>query len=256
MRSAELRAAATRVGAIRALGLIAFLVLAARAAHLTVIDDQGVTLGGRQIHTRLELPAARGVIYDRRGKELAVTVNAPSVYAIGRELDAAARHKLARALGVSNKTIDNRLSKRNGFAYIARWVSTKQATNVAKLGLPGVGLVAEPKRAYPAGSLAGRLLGFPNIDGKGVRGIEQLEDTFLSGAPLSIKVERDGGGQLMANTPLRPTDAAGGDVKLTIDASLQAEAELALFDAIEKTGAKGGTIVTIDPSTGDILALA
>ena len=255
MRSAELRAAATRVGAIRALGLFAFLILAARAAHLTVIDKQGGALWDRQVYTRLELPAARGMIFDRRGSELAVTVNVPSVYAIG-ELTPKARHALARALGVSNETIDSRLSKRKGFAYISRWVSPAQAARVAQLGLQNVGLIAEPKRAYPAGSLAGRLLGFPNIDGIGVRGIEQREDSWLAGTPLTIRVERDGGGQLLADTQLRPTDAAGGDIKLTLDASLQAEAENALADAIAQTGARGGTIITVDPKSGDILALA
>lgn len=256
MRSAELRAAATRVGAIRALGLGVFLVLAARAAHLTVIDDQGYDLWGRQVYSRFELPPARGVVYDRRGKELAITVSAPSVYAIARELDAAARVALANALSTPPATLDERLAGRTGFTFLARWVSEEQAHRVARLGLPGVGLVAEPKRAYPAGDLAGGLLGFANIDGQGVRGIEQAENDWLSGSRLVVPVERDGGGQLLARAPLRPSDAAGGDIALTIDVSLQAQAESALNEAIARTGARGGTIITLDPATGDILALA
>lgn len=256
MRSAELRAAATRVGAIRALGLGVFLVLAARAAHLTVIDDQGYDLWGRQVYSRFELPPARGVVYDRRGKELAITVSAPSVYAIARELDASARVALAGALGTPQATLDERLDGRTGFTYLARWVSEEQAHRVARLGLAGVGLVAEPKRAYPAGDLAGGLLGFANIDGRGVRGIEQAENDWLSGSRLVVPVERDGGGQLLARAALRPSDAAGGDIALTIDVSLQAEAENALDEAIEQTGARGGTIITLDAATGDILALA
>jgi len=256
VRSAELRAAATRVAATRALGLGVFLILAARGAHLTVIDDQGHDLWGRQVYSRFELPPARGVVYDRRGSELAVSVSAPSVYAIASELDSSARRSLARALHTSESALDKRLAGRSGFTYLARWVSDKQARRVAQLGLPGVGLVAEPRRAYPAGSLAGGLLGFANIDGIGVRGIEQLENEWLSGTRMVVPVERDGGGQLLARVPLRPSDAAGGDIALTIDATLQANAESALAEAIEETGARGGTIVTLDPGSGDILALA
>ena len=110
MRSAELRAAATRVAATRALGLGVFLILAARGAHLTVIDDQGHDLWGRQVYSRFELPPARGVVYDRRGSELAVSVSAPSVYAIASELDSSARRSLARALHTSESALDERLA--------------------------------------------------------------------------------------------------------------------------------------------------
>jgi len=251
-----MRAAAQRVAAIRALGLLAFLALAARAAHLTMIEEQGHELGRRQVHTHLELPPARGAIYDRRGVELAVTTQSPSVYAIGREIDAAGRRALARALQTTSAAVDARLADRRGFTFIARWVDADAAERVARLGLAGVGLVSEPRRAYPAGALAGHLLGFADIDGEGVRGIEQLEDRWLSGTRLVVPVERDGGGQLLARSPLRPADAAGGDVALTLDASLQAEAESALQRAIEASGARGGVVVTLDPETSDVLALA
>lgn len=256
MRSSELRAAATRVGVIRAIGLLLFLGLAARAAHLTVIDDQGHDLWGRQVYSRLEIPPARGVVYDRRGSELAVSVTAPSVYAIAGEIDVSAQRDLARTLGIPFATLADRLSGRTRFTYIARWVGEEQAHQIARLGLPGVGLVAEPKRAYPAGPVAGGLLGFANIDGEGVRGVEQVENRWLSGKRMVVPVERDGGGQLLARVPLRPSDAAGGDIALTIDLGMQAAAEEALNEAIERTGARGGSIITLDPATGEVLAAA
>lgn len=251
-----MRGAAARVGAIRAAGLVAFFVLAARAAHLTVIEDEGHDLWGRQVYARLELPPARGVIFDRRGAELGVTVSSASVYAIASELDGDARNALARALVVPRARIDERLANRSGFTFVARWVGDAQAAAVAKLGLRSVGLVAEPKREYPAGVLAGRLIGFTNIDGDGARGIEQLENAWLAGSTITMPVERDGGGALLVITPVRPTDAAGGDIALTIDASLQAEAESALAQAVAQTGARGGVVISLDPATGDILALA
>ena len=114
----------------------------------------------------------------------------------------------------------------------------------------------ESRRAYPGGELSASLLGFANIDGEGVRGIEQLEDPWLRGSPQIAPVERDGGGRLLATRVMTPRDAAGGDVLLTIDSKMQAAAEHALKQAIERTGAKGGTVVTLDPKTGDLLALA
>jgi len=256
LRSSELRAAARRVGVLRAIGLALFLALSARAAHLTVIEDQGHDLWGRQVHSRLEIPPARGFIFDRRGAELAISVSAPSVYAIASEVDADDQRLLARALGVSFETLANRLSGRSRFTYIARWVDTDRASRVAQLGLAGVGLVAEPRRAYPAGPLAGRLLGFANIDGQGARGVEQLENDWLAGQKMVVPVERDGGGQLLATAAVRPSDAAGGDIALTIDLGMQAAADRALAEAIERTGARGGSVITLDPRTGEILALA
>jgi cell division protein FtsI (penicillin-binding protein 3) len=256
VRASELRAAARRVGAIRAVGLGLFLGLAARAAHLTVIDDQGHALWGRQVHSRLEIPPARGIIYDRSGAELAISVTAPSVYAIAREVDPPGQRALAEALDVPFETIATRLAGRTRFTYLARWVTAEQAERVASLGLSGVGLVAEPRRAYPAGSLAGGLLGLANIDGEGVRGIEQAEHKWLAGQRMVVPVERDGGGQLLARSLIRSADAAGGDIALTIDLGMQAAAEAALASAIEKTGARGGAIITIEPKTGEVLALA
>ena len=139
MRSSELRAAARRVGVLRAIGLALFLALSARAAHLTVIEDQGHDLWGRQVHSRLEIPPARGFIFDRRGAELAISVSAPSVYAIASEVDADDQRLLARALGVSFETLANRLSGRSRFTYIARWVDTDRASRVAQLGLAASG---------------------------------------------------------------------------------------------------------------------
>jgi cell division protein FtsI (penicillin-binding protein 3) len=238
--------------------LFVFLVLGARATHLTLADTRAEELGNQQSLTRIELAAARGGIFDRSRKELALTIMAPSVYVSPTELkdrDATVR-KLARALGIPQTGLAERLADREKFTYVARWVAPERAARVAELELPGVGIVREPRRAFPTGSLAGRLLGFANIDGVGVRGIEQQEDSWLRGHVRTVAVERDAKGQLLATATLKPEDVAGGDVALTIDAAMQAEAEAALRQSVAKSGAAGGLVISLNPRTGEILALA
>jgi cell division protein FtsI (penicillin-binding protein 3) len=100
------------------------------------------------------------------------------------------------------------------------------------------------------------VLGFANIDGEGTRGIEQKEDSWLRGKAQLITEERDAQGQLLVASGLDPRSAAGGDVALTLDATLQAEIDEALAEVIAVTGARRGTVVSLDPRNGDILALS
>ncbi len=258
MRSQALRSAAVRVGTLRLLLLGLFLVLAARAGQLTVVSTEGRLQGNRQIQTQLSLPGARGLILDRGHKELALSVDAPSVYVLPQLLNDRPRSlaKLAKILELDRRHLERRIADHKGFTFIARWVSDAQAKRVSELALPGVGIEREPRRVYPAGRLAAPLLGFADIDGRGVRGVEQMMDDWLKGAPRRLAVERDATGRLLCGRPLDPRVAAGGDLVLTIDAGLQAQAEAALTRAVEESGAAGGLVISVDPKTGDVLSLA
>lgn len=258
MRGAELVGASRRVALLRALFLGLFLVLAARAAHLSVATTRGENRAKGQLEGVMVLPATRGLIVDRNGVELALTVHAPSVYVRPGDFDGNPESlaKLAKALGQKRSVLAKRLRGRKNFTYVGRWVSKDVARRIETLDLPGVGVISEPRREYPANELASSLLGFANIDGNGVRGIEQQEDSFLRGSPVRTPVERDARGHLMARAMVAPASSAGGDVALTIDMAMQAEAETALREAMAKTGAKGGCVITLDPRTGEILALA
>ncbi|MCP5044107.1 MAG: penicillin-binding protein 2 [bacterium] len=258
MRGAELGGAGRRVALMRAIFLALFVVLAGRAAHLTVVTERGEMRARGQLEGVMVLPATRGLIVDRNGVELALTVRTPSIYVLPRDFDGNPKslHALARALGTKPAALRERLSQRDRFTFVGRWVGEDVAARIEALELPGVGLVMEPRRAYPADQLAGSLLGFSNIDGEGVRGVEEMEDEWLRGSPLRTSVERDARGQLMAQTRVAPVSTQGGDVALTIDMTMQAEAETALREAVKKTGARGGCVITLDPRTGEILALA
>ena len=148
MRSATLSGPSRRLRLLCLLFLAAFLVLAARAAHLTVFDSRGKGWGERQIRTVLRLPAPRGLIVDRRGVELAVTVHSPSVYVVPDDLDDRQQtaRTLARVLDLDPGELAVQLERRRRFSFVKRWVTREQAERVRELELPGVGILQEPRQ--------------------------------------------------------------------------------------------------------------
>jgi len=257
MRSTGVQISLRRIGIARALLLIPFGVLGIRAAHLSV-DERGIARGEHQTRRVLELAPGRGAIVDSSGAELALSVESPSIYAIPSAIDdvdvAAAR--LAPILGWKQPKLADRMRERDSFFFLARWVTPERAQQVLELGLAGVGVIDEPRRIYPHRQLGAQLVGFANIDGEGVRGIEEQEDDWLRGLGRRIPVERDARGRKLWIGGDSHWSTTGGDVALTIDATLQAQAEDALRDAVTASGARGGIVVAMDPWTGDILTLA
>ncbi len=133
MRAATLEGPSRRLRTLCGVLLLAFLVLAGRAAHLTVFDSRGRGWGDRQFHTVLRLPAPRGLIVDRRGVELAVTVESPSIYVVPDELgdrDATAR-ALAGVLGQEPKALADELRGRRRFTFVKRWASRSRRSGFA-----------------------------------------------------------------------------------------------------------------------------
>lgn len=257
MRSPALRISRQRIGIARAVILVAFMGLAARSVHLA-FDARSLERATDQAGATLRIAAERGQIVDRDGAELAVSVDSPSVFARPREVpdpEGTAR-ALAGPLGTNRRRLAARLGRDSRFVFLKRWVSPAAAEKVKALDLPGIGIVLEPRRTYPHGTLAAQVLGFANIDGQGVRGVEQQEDRWLRGTPRAYRVERDAKGHLLGIAGVQHATAAGGDVRLTLDGGFQADAEAALVEALRFSGARGGIVVTLDPRSGAVLALA
>lgn len=237
----------------------AFVVLTLRAAQLALLEERGEQRGTIQLVTTMTLPPERGRIVDRNGTEVAMTVPVPSVYGVPTEVKdpAATAAELAKLLGVDAAKTRARLEQRRAFVYVDRWVAPERmAAFHAKGGIPGIGVLDEPKRAYPFGPLAASVIGFANMEGVGARGIEQQKNAWLLGRPRRVAVERDARGRLLLGPGLDRTATAGGDVALTIDVAMQAEAEQALLAGVEASRARGGFLVALDPKSGDVLALA
>jgi cell division protein FtsI (penicillin-binding protein 3) len=258
MRAPDLRPLKLRLRVVYALLLVVFAGLALRAAQLTLAGDLGERRGAIQLVTSLQLAPERGRVVDREGVEVALTVSVPSVYAVPSEVGDvhAVAGSLAGVLGIDPVPLRARLGQRRAFVFVQRWVDEERARRIEALALPGVGIVREPKRAYPHGPLAASLIGFANIDGEGVRGVEQQENAWLRGRPQRLAVERDAHGRLLLGPGIDPDATAGGDVALTLDVTLQAAAERALARGLEAARARGGFVVALDPRSGEILSLA
>jgi cell division protein FtsI (penicillin-binding protein 3) len=241
--------------------MVMFGVLAVRVAHLqlmsgTYYERQGVE---QALHT-LPIHAERGSIFDRNGRDLALSIRRSTVYAdptlvVDPVATAAA---LAPVLHVDQRYLVQQLSaKPSRFAYLARTVDDGAAAAVHQMRLPGIGLVPESARSYPSGALAGALLGHVGTDGTGLDGIEYLYDSLLRGRAGEVIVEQDPDGRDIPDTQrTRVVAQRGTDIALTIDQGLQWEAEYALLDQVQATGAKGGMAAVVDVTNGDVLAMA
>lgn len=208
----------------------------------------------------VDLAAERGTIFDRNGNELALSVPQQTVYADPRVVKNPDRYarKLAPLVDEDRSDLRERLAQRNmAFVYVARKVDDRTAAKVRKLDLPGVGFVEESKRFYPAGSLAGPVLGFAGTDNEGLSGLEQKYDDLLRGRPGRLVAEEDPSGREIPATQ-RTAEAAkrGGDLVLTLDQSLQYEVEKQLLTQVRGVSARGGIAVVADVQTGDVLAMA
>jgi cell division protein FtsI (penicillin-binding protein 3) len=242
-----------------------------RVGRLQTADrDTYATYGERQRLRAVTLPAARGVIFDRNGFELALSAPQTTFWADPRlvEGDPATVQALAQALGLDAEetaALAARLRDRLGteddpeveFVYVARQVDDETATKLEALDLEGISSYVEPKRFFPAGDVARGVLGAVNTDGIGSAGLEKLFDPVLQGTPGELMRERDAQGRSIPSgrrilVPAKP----GSDLVLTIDKTLQYATEEALKRQVLESRGRGAMAVVMDTQTGDILAMA
>ncbi len=253
---------AVRIGLVAVLLGAAFATVAVRAVQLQVIQSDKLRGLARDQYLReIELKPRRGAITDRNGVVLAADAEADSVYADPRELaDVASSRsaaKLARALRLDARALSHKLARDGRFVWVKRRVSPSEADAVRALALPGVGLVKETRRYYPRRELAGQLLGLVGDDGYGLEGIELAYDDALQGMPMRVPSWRDARGMhLLGEAPGPERVLEGARVELTLDQRLQLATERALAQAVAQARAASGTAVALDPSTGEVLALA
>jgi cell division protein FtsI (penicillin-binding protein 3) len=206
----------------------------------------------------IKLDAPRGTIYDRNGEVLAMSRATASVYADPRQIKdpAAVAKQLAPVLGVVETELATKLSSDSGFRYLVRKIDPAIGQKVKDLDITGVGVCSEAKRVYPKGALAPQLLGMVGGDlSKGLAGLELQYEDALSGKAGELQVVNDPTGNRLATTSV--TQAIPGEsLTLTIDADIQYETEKVLADAVQEFKAKKACAVVIDPTNGEILALA
>jgi cell division protein FtsI (penicillin-binding protein 3) len=238
----------------------AFLAISGRLVALQVVDSD--TLAANATDQRLrkvELPADRGRLFDRNGRDLALSVDARTIYAqppLIKDPEAVA-DKLYPILRGDRAELLADLRSKSSFVYLARKVRPSTGTRINKLKLTGVGVLDDTRRGYPNGKLAAQVIGFTGNDGEGLAGLELQYDSMLRGRAGSMLLERDPkgrpipGGQHQLEPPVQ-----GSDVVTTLDAQIQFKAEEALAKAVKDHKAHSGSIVVMAPSSGEVLAMA
>jgi cell division protein FtsI (penicillin-binding protein 3) len=207
----------------------------------------------------MELAPRRGRILDRKGDELASTVDFDSIFCNPRQLASVpdAAHQLARALNQDVREVQRILSQPKYFAWLRRKATPEQSAAVKELKLPGVGISKEPGRVYPKETLAATVLGYTSIDGGGVEGLELAYDKRLRGNGVRVAGIRDSyGRELLVDGTIDASAAAGEDLVLSLDKYLSFVTEQVLSRTVQKNNAKGGVAVVMDPNSGDLLAMA
>jgi cell division protein FtsI (penicillin-binding protein 3) len=249
-----------RIATVAVLFAVLFGALALRVVQLTTVQSEGLKRrADRQHHRKLPLTATRGSILDRFGEALALSRDSASIYLRPREFagQADAVRNVARVLDVPADVILRRAAAGEPFVWLQRQASLEQLSELEELKIRGIGSEPTRQRVYPHGPLAGHVLGFTNIDGQGLEGIERAFDAELRGGVQALVVGHDAwGGQfdLGDGGPLPPP--TGAHIELTIDLDLQRVAEQELERAVSQFRARAGTLVALDPNTGEVLAMA
>jgi cell division protein FtsI (penicillin-binding protein 3) len=242
--------------------LAGFLVLWAGAICLRLVYLQIFRYGDfeqraqRQQQRTTEVAAKRGIIYDRAGRELAMSVAVDSVFAVPADIpDLGGTISLvARITKADPQELLAKCQSAHTFCWVARKADAETADRIRSMNLRGIYFQKESKRFYPKRELAAQVLGYVGMDDEGLSGIERADDDDLRGKPGRMLISVDARRKWFGSVEKQPDP--GENVVLTIDEKIQFIAERELETAMQQTHAESGTVVVQNPKTGEILALA
>ena len=258
--ASEPKLSRTRLFVIFSFFLVALLCLIVRLGFIQIFkSSRYISLAENQSRAVIEMPPARGRVFDSKGNELALDVRLESLYSVSREVKdkAVVADKLSKILAVDRTVLFEKLSRDKMFVWLARKLSPSKVDAIKRLKIGGLAFVKESQRVYPKGETACHLVGFTDIDNNGLEGIELMYNSFLKGVPGWRMVQKDAKQRELISKQLElvpPVD--GYNIHLTIDEVVQAIAERALAETCKKRNALGGSIIVLDPKSGDILAMA
>ena len=230
---------------------LGFIQIFKSATYLSIAQNQSRSV--------IDMQPARGQVLDRSGQALALDVRLDSLYAVPRDITdkGLMAGKLSAILGIDRAEIYRRLAREKGFVWIARKISSARTEAIKKLKSPVLGFIKESMRVYPKGETACQLIGFTDIDNDGLEGIELRYNSFLKGVPGWRLAQRDAKQRELISKELEMVPPVDGyNIHLTIDEVIQSLTEKELAETCKKFNALGGSVVVLDPKTGDILAMA
>ena len=241
--------------------LLAGIGLVGRAVQLQYAEQEFLTAQGesRQLRT-VPIPASRGMLLDRHGEPLAISTPVQSVWAEPKRLMESKDqwNELARSLDIPRWKLRRLLLEKQDkkFTYLRRQVSPGRAAEVEALQIPGIGLLTEYRRYYPAGAVAAQLIGVTDIDDNGQEGLELAFDAQLRAQPGARRVRQDRHGRIIDDLAQMRAPKHGRNLRLAVDLWLQYHAYQELQAAVLKHRAHSGTVVVLDLVTGEVLVMA
>jgi len=249
-----------RSAVILGLVVLGAIGLAARAVELQLVDHLFFAKQGDDRSMRVvKIAAHRGAITDRNGEPLAMSTPVDSIWVNPGELNDNIDQlpKLARALKEDQQTLARRITSNldREFLYLVRHMPPEQAARIKALGIPGVYLMREYRRYYPAGEVSGHVVGFTTVDDKGQEGLELGYDQLLNGEDGAKRVIQDSLGRYVENVESIRAPRPGRDLVTSIDLRIQYLAYRELKAAMQEYRARAGSVIVIDVETGEVLAM-
>lgn len=249
----------TRLRFVLGVIMLVVFVLAFRLFYIQVYNNEDLKKGALEQWTKgIDIKSNRGIIFDRNGKKLAVSVTAYTVWATPADIKNPVEDakSIASVLNMEEEFVYEKLTKDVSTEKIKQWITREEALELRKLGLRGLTVIDDNKRYYPYGNFAAYVLGFTDIDNNGLDGIEKTFDKYLTGIPGKWVKTTDAANRQLPYDGEKIYDAEDGlSAVLTIDETIQHFAEKAANQALVDTKAKTVSIIVLDPFTGDVLAM-
>lgn len=240
--------------------LVVFSFIVVRAFQIQVLGQEEWQKRAERQHQKvISLTPRRGTVYDQSGEELALSVEVDSIYIEPQKVTDPGRVTavLGSALGLSKSSLQNKIKSNKSFLWLKRQATEQESGKVRAAALDGVGFTKEHQRFYPNSEIGAHVLGFTGLDPKGLEGLELSYDSQMLGQGGYLVVERDALGRGMGSGDrVVAGEQSGADLHLTLDKNIQYIAEKELAVGIANMGAKGGSVIVLDPRTGKILAMA
>lgn len=245
--------------------IIIIILLVFRLGYLQIVKGEEYKKGAlEQWRKSINIKPKRGIIYDRNGKKLAVSVNAYTVWSTPADIKKNYKNNLENVsksigdvLDLEEELVYEKITKDKSNIKIKQWITKEEAEALRELNIKGISIVEDNKRYYPYGAFASHILGFTDIDNNGLYGIERIYDEELTGIPGKWVRMTDAANRQLpydGEKVYDPTD--GTSLVLTIDETIQRFTEKAAQKALFDNKAKGVSIIVMDPNTGDILAMS
>lgn len=241
--------------------IFGFVAVVFRLVDIMLFNHEWFSAKARFQQVRKEIiPVKRGIIFDRRGRELAINLDTESIYCDPAEITSPDKvaSTLSERINQKPEIILAKLNTDRRFNWIERKVGIEYAQSIKDLKLRGIGFAPEAKRYYPKGSLASHVIGFVNVDNNGLEGVEQKYDRYLASRSEKAYVFRDAKGNVLSDGQSFSLnrEIKGNNLVLTIDEGLQYILEKSLDAAFLHWKAASATAIMMDPYTGEILAMA